>query len=317
MLTTLSAQLILFLVSCLAVWAGAGLVLRSVTSLARTLHLPPFTMSFFVLGILTSLPEIVIGATAVYRGEAEIMIGNLIGATLVLFLLIIPLLALTGGGVKIPPNFSRRDLLLALSTVIAPTILIFDRQIQVWEGGVLLLMYLSLLTMLSRESSLVQKVLDHLQAYQNSHTHRLPKLFLGATLIYFASQQIVTSAEYFAVALSWSPFIVGLLVVSVGTNVPELSLVIRSVFSKQEGVALADYVGSAAVNTLLIGIFTLFNGSSILIPNHANARIILMLTGLILFYVFIRSKHVLSRREAFALLALYLIFVTLEVQSAG
>lgn len=316
MLATLPAQLALFAFACLAVWFGAGLVLRAVISLARSLHLPPFTMSFFVLGILTSLPEMVIAGTAVARGEPEIMVGNLIGATLVLFLLVIPLLALTGGGVRLPPNFSRRDLILALVTVIAPALLIADRQLVFWEGMLLLVLYLALLTLLSREASLVQKLLQRLQARRSSHAHRSLKLIFGVALIYFASQQIVTSAEYFASAFSWSPFIVGLLVVSLGTNIPELSLVIRSVFSQQKEVALADYVGSAAANTLLIGVFTLLNLGPIILPNHAGTRIILIFTSLILFYIFIRSKHVLTRAEALALLTLYVIFVTLELSIA-
>src|SRR3546814_16263914 len=59
-----------------------------------------FTMSFFLLGLLTSLPELVIGLTSIVDGQPEIFVGNLIGGTIILFLLVIPLLALTSQGIK-------------------------------------------------------------------------------------------------------------------------------------------------------------------------------------------------------------------------
>lgn len=309
------SQLALFLLSCLTVWVGTGMVLKVVSSLAHSLKVSPFTMSFFVLGLMTSLPEFVIGATAVYRGEAGLMVGNLVGATLVLFLLVIPLLAITGGGVSLPKDLSRRNLLFTLLTVIAPAIMILDRQLSIFEGIFLVVLYLALFIMLGREASLFDQLVKKVKTRAAHHSHRFLKLIVGLGLIFISSQQIVSSAEYFATALNWSPFIVGLLVLSIGTNIPELSLVIRSVVGRQKNIALADYIGSAAGNTLLIGIFTISNQGTIVLPNHANQRIILTVVSLALFYVFARSRKVLSRGEGFVLFALYVIFVVLELMS--
>jgi cation:H+ antiporter len=310
------SQLALFLLSCLTIWAGTGMVLKVVSSLSHSLKVSSFTMSFFVLGLMTSLPEFVIGATAVYRGEADLMVGNLIGATLVLFLLVIPLLAITGGGVSLPKDLSRRNLLLALLTIIAPAIMILDRQLSLFEGIFLVVLYLALFIMLGREASLFEQLVKKVKTKTVHHSHRFIKLIVGLGLIFISSQQIVNSAEYFSVALGWSSFIIGLLVLSIGTNIPELSLVIRSIVVKQKGVALADYVGSAAGNSLLIGVFTISNLGTIILPNHATQRIILTIASLALFYIFARSRKVLSRKEGFVLFALYVIFVILEVTSA-
>ncbi|MBP9670594.1 sodium:calcium antiporter [Candidatus Woesebacteria bacterium] len=309
------SQLALFIHSCFTIWVGAGMVIKVVSSVAHSLKVSPFTMSFFVLGLMTSLPEFVIGVTAVYRGEADLMVGNLIGATLVLFLLVIPLLAITGRGVNLPKDLSRRNMLLSLLTIIAPAIMIVDRQLSLFEGIFLVVLYLALFIMLGREANLFQQFIKKIKTKTIHHSHRLLKLVLGLGLIFISSQQIVSSAEYFATALNWSPFIVGLLLLSIGTNIPELSLVLRSVVGKQQDIALADYVGSAAGNTLLIGIFTIGNMGSILLPNHATQRIILTVVSLILFYLFARSRKVLSRKEGFVLLALYVIFVVLELMS--
>lgn len=306
-------QIIIFLICSLVVWWGAGLVVSSVASLAQSFKISAFTLSFFVLGILTSLPELTIGINALYRNEAPIMVGNLVGATLVVFLLVIPLLAITGGNVRLPKVLHRPQLILSLLTILTPAILIADRSLHLWEGVLAVALYLTLFIILSHRESLYEKILAKLRSTRHVLRYWLPKIILGMTLVSIASSYMVSAAEYFAKTLEWSPFLVGLLIVSLGTNIPELSLVVRAAFSRKTEVALADYIGSAAANTLLIGVFSIASHGSIILPNHASVRILILLVALVLFYVFIRSKSVLSRREGLVLLLIYAIFVMLEI----
>lgn len=313
--TTAYLPLVIFFVSIATIWYGTGIVLKAITSLASTLKISAFTISFFVLGIMTSLPEFTIGITAVSRGESEIMVGNLIGATLVIFLLVIPLLAILGGKVKLPKVLHRPQLILALVTILAPTVMIADQVLTVTEGLIIIGLYLALFVSLSRSESFYSKIKASLKARTKSQ-HRLLKIIFGVALIFISAQGIVNSAEYFAHALGWSHFVVGLLIIALGTNIPELSLVFRTVLSRKTEIALADYVGSASANALLIGIFIVGTGSPIYLPNHTFVRLTILVTSLILFYIFVRSQNSLSRREGVVLLLLYLIFFALEVAQA-
>lgn len=307
--------LLIFGLSSLIIWYGTGLVVTSISSLARSLKISAFTISFFVLGLMTSMPEFMIGLTAVSRGEPGIMVGSLIGASLVLFLLVIPLLAIFGGKVILPHTLHRKELIFSLLTILAPTVMIADRTLTIIEGIFLVIMYLGLFIALSKNEGFFEKIRDTIHAHKKSH-HRMLKIIAGLALIFISARGIVASAEYFAVALGWSQFIVGLLIVSIGTNIPELSLVARTVFSKKSDIALADYIGSAASNSLLIGIFIILNQRAITLPNHTFVRFTILLTSLVLFYIFIRSKHALSRRESLILLILYIGFIVIEIGQA-
>lgn len=313
-ISALIPHLITFAFSSLLLWWGTGIVVKAISSLATSLKISAFTISFFILGLFTSLPEMMIGTTAIMRGESELAVGNLLGATLVLFLLVIPLLSLFGGGVKLPRAIHSRQLLYALLTIVTPAILIVDSYLSPWEGVLLIFMYLALFLILSQKESLLEKIKEKLTSYSNHSKHHLPKIIIGVVVVTLASQLMVNSAEYFAKAFNWSPFLVGLLIVAIGTNLPELSLVIRTVLSHKKNVALADYIGSASANTLLIGIFAIIN-SGIHLPNHTLTRLIILLTSLILFYIFIRSRDQLSRKESFVLIILYLAFLILEINT--
>ena len=102
------------------------------------------------------------------------------------------------------------------------------------------------------------------------------------------------------------------MVLSLGTNFPELSLALRSVLSGTKEVALGDYMGSASVNTLLFGIFTLLSGGEALQIDNFFFTLVFILVGLGLFYLFTRSKDMISRKEGLVLLFLYILFVIFE-----
>lgn len=306
----------LFIASFIGVWLGAGWVIDEIISMAKSLKMSYFTLSFFLLGLLTSLPEMSVGITSIVEQEPQIFIGTLIGGVLIIFLLVIPLLAIIGNGVSLPHNLSKKQLLFALLVVVAPSLLISDRQINVWEGILLMALYASLFLFFAQKESLVEKIASSAHR-QSKNSTRLLKIGGGLGLLVAASRQIIVSTEYFADLLNWSSFLVGLLAVSLGTNIPELSLIIRSVYAKKKNVALADYIGSAAANTLLFGVATSLYGSTITIPNHFMQRFIFLSIGLLLFFVFSRSRSVLSRWEGVTLIGIYGLFVVVEIVLAS
>ncbi|GAB4027863.1 MAG: hypothetical protein Fur0011_6840 [Candidatus Microgenomates bacterium] len=170
--------------------------------------------------------------------------------------------------------------------------------------------------MLSQKESLYEKIIERFTASKKSSQYRLLKIVIGLALVLLASGYMVNIAEFFASTFNWSPFVVGLIIIALGTNIPELSLVVRAAVSHKSEIALADYIGSAAANSLIIGVFALVAKGNILLPNHAFVRMIILICALVLFYIFIRSEKKLTNKESFLLLFLYVIFVIIEINQA-
>lgn len=312
-----AAHLLIYFFSFMAIWLGSGLVVGSVLKLAHRLHLPAFTMSFFLLGLLTSLPELVIGLAAIADGRPEIFVGNLIGGVIIIFLLIIPLLGLVNHGVKAPKQLSRRLLLLTLVVSFTPSLLTGDQQIDIWEGLLCIGLYLLLFFFFSREGQLVKKLSSTLHHAKIHWFWDSVKILTGMVLLGVASQQVIYSTLYFAEVFRIAPFFMSLVVVSLGTNLPELSLVFQSIFQKNKAIELADFLGSAAANTLFFGIFLLLYPATVAVPDNFLHRFIFVLVGLTAFYFFLRSGHRLSRKEGLILLLMYIAFVFAEFRLAG
>jgi cation:H+ antiporter len=69
--------------SYVGVAVGALAVVQSVILLSSELGIPEFFISFFVVAIGTSLPELVVDLTAVRKREYELVIGDIIGSCIV------------------------------------------------------------------------------------------------------------------------------------------------------------------------------------------------------------------------------------------
>jgi Ca2+/Na+ antiporter len=94
-------HLVLFFLGFLLLWQGAGLILSYTSNILKKLKVSPFVFSFVFLGILTSVPEFSIGIQAILENKPSVFVGNLLGGIVVLFLLVIPLLAVFGKEITI------------------------------------------------------------------------------------------------------------------------------------------------------------------------------------------------------------------------
>ncbi|OGK23552.1 hypothetical protein A2954_02530 [Candidatus Roizmanbacteria bacterium RIFCSPLOWO2_01_FULL_37_12] len=309
----MEVQIILYIFSFGVIWYAAGLIVNSVARIAHKLNLSSFSVSFFVLGILTSIPEISVGINSLIDNKPEIFVGNLIGGIIVLFLLAIPLLAVLGKGVKLTHQMSRDHLLFSLFVILAPALFVMDGKVTIIEGIASVILYIALYFVIEQKKGLLERIQDSFVHNKDQVDNDLIKLATGAVVIFVVSKFVVDSTIYFSNYFNISSYLISLMIVSIGTNLPELSLVFRSLLSKKQEVALGDYLGSAAANTLIFGILVIVKGSEFFVKNHFLQTFIFAFAGLLLFYLFSRSKKDISRKEGTILLLIYILFLATEI----
>jgi cation:H+ antiporter len=299
----------------LLIWLGSGLIVSSVDHFSKKLKLSSFAVSFVFLGLLTSTPEFAVGLTAIADNDPEIFIGNLLGGIPVIFLFVIPLLAILGNGIAIKHDLDGKNLLATLGVILAPSILVLDKRVSNSEGVVLIILYLVLLLLIQKKHGIFDRENSKLMSLRSYSFTDILKILLGIVAVFVASNIIVEKTMYFAEVFQISAFYISLIVLSLGTNLPELSLAVRSVLTGTKDVAFGDYMGSAAVNTLLFGIFTILNNGEVLTINNFVITFIFIASGLLLFFFFSRSRGSISRGEGFILMGLYCLFVVFELFS--
>lgn len=309
LLTTLP----IFIFSFFVIWFGAGLIVKSIDKIAKKLKLSTFVISFFLLGLLTSIPEMALGLSAVGEGKPEIFVGNLLGGVVVIFLFIIPLLAILGNGLSVNHTLSRRDLALTLAICCVPALAVIDQRVSNFEGMLLLGAYGFLFYTFQKKFSFFDKRETEVLSIKAYSFVDLLKVALGIGLVFVSSNYIVDQTVAYSNHFEIPAFYIGLIVLSIGTNLPELSLALRGVVSGKKDVAFGDYLGSASANTLLFGVFTMINDGEVLTVNNFFVTFLFIAGGLGLFYYFARSGRIITRREGTVLLSIYVLFVIYEL----
>ena len=308
----MTAHIIIYILSFLGIWIGSGFVIKSVEKISGSFKLSSFIISFLLLGAFTSVSEFSVGLNSIFGEDPEIFVGNLIGASMILFMLIIPLLAILGKSIRVSDELQGFNLPASLVTIAVPAILVMDGVVGRVDAIISLVLFSFLVITIQSKD----KLIEHIEKANQKSKVGLGKSFLrvafGILIIFISSRFAVEQTHYFSEALKISPFIISLVVVSFGTNLPELSLVVRSVFMRNHQIAFGDFVGSAAFNTFIFGILMLFYNQKIVLTNSYVVSLVFLIVALILFYHFARTKNTISRMEGVILLLTYVCFLFVE-----
>ncbi|MEI7480262.1 MAG: hypothetical protein WCJ59_01410, partial [bacterium] len=137
-------------------------------------------------------------------------------------------------------------------------------------------------------------------------------LVLGLLMLLTGSHFIVTSATSLAGLFAISPVLIGMLVVGVGTTIPELFFSLNAVKKNDCNLAIGDIFGTVLADaTIVVGLLALISPFSFPV-------IIVYVTGLfmvgasIILLLLMRSGEVLTRKESYILFSYWLIFVFVE-----
>ncbi len=308
-------NILLYITSFVALWYGAGLIVSAASKFSKKLRLAPFTFSFIFLGILTSTPEFSVGLQAVANHDAEIFVGNLLGGIAVIFLVVIPTLAVFGKRISLKHELSNKMLLTTIGVILLPSFFILDKRVTNFEGAIMILSYLGLLYLVQRKNGIFDKENEQLLNMKAYSYKDLLRILLGLGIAFVSSNIIVTKTMYFADIFHISAFYIGLIVIAIGTDLPELTLAVRSVISGKKELAMGDYIGAAAVSTFLFGLFTILHNGEVITVSNFGITFLFIAAALGLFYFFSRTKNYISRNNGLFLLGIYILFVMLELLS--
>jgi cation:H+ antiporter len=307
------SNVLIYLLSFIGIWIGSGLAIGSVERVSKILRISSFAVSFLILGLFTSVSELSVGVNSILGNDPEIYVGNLIGASIVICMLVVPLLAITGNSIRISPEFRGFNLPVSLVVIALPVILAMDGRVGKIDSIIALSLFGFLVVTIQTKKSLLERIKSISVRSRVKVGKEVLRIVFGVATIFAASKFVVEQTVYFSELLGVSPFLISLLLIAVGTNVPELSFIFRSLFMKNNQVAFGDYVGSASFNTFFLGILTLIYGKPIYLTNSYLVSLLFLVFGLSAFYYFARTKNTISRVEGLVLLGIYLLFLSVEI----
>lgn len=309
-------DLLLYIVAFVALAVGSNLIVTTIRRFTSRIKVPPFVFSFFVVGMLTSVGEIAVAINAVSINRPEIFVGSLLGGTLIIFSVILPVAIILARGLRVHKHLSPRRLLLVLGIIGAPAVVVLDQSVSTVEAMVLVALYVLLFFVVKAPAGTLERVERVFQRERRSlRENTVLRLVLGGLVVFLASRDIVTQTVSYSAQYHVSDFLVSLIVIAIGMNLPELTLAIRAGLSKDQkiqDIAVGDLMGSAAANVLIMGAFSLISINTVVTAQNFITVFAFIVVTLALFYLFTLGRKKLTPLKGLALLTVYALFVAVQ-----
>jgi len=282
--------------------------------------LSPVLIGALVIGLGTSAPELLVSALAAGRGEIDLALGNVVGSNTANMTLVLGSTALVGPVVSRLATM-RREGALMFSALIVFALLLWNLELGRVEGtGLLLGMVASavLLVTWARRDAAEGKAPVVSEEEEDGEEIRtwLEALIgfgtLGLTLL--GADLLVRGASDLAVELGISAAFVGLVIVSVGTSLPELATAMAAARRNQTDLILGNVLGSNLFNTLMVAGTAALVGPGNADPSFRSALLFMVASG-VGAGIFVITGRRLARWEGAVLLAIFIAFVAVAGQS--
>ncbi|MCX6720404.1 MAG: sodium:calcium antiporter [Candidatus Staskawiczbacteria bacterium] len=313
-------QIIIFGFSCVGLFLGGKFMSNSAIRISKFLGWKEFVVSFFLISFIASLPEISIGITAALKGIPELSFGNIIGSNIIHFTLAIGLSVLMLGGVTTNSRTVQIGSTFAAVVGVFPLFMLWDGVVGRIDGVILMLSFIVYTVWIFSKKEHFTKVykfkkgIKEISTGVGSFFKDIIFLAIGSIFILLSAQGIVVSASDLAGALNVPVGLIGLLIVGIGTALPESYFSAMSATKNQSWMILGNLMGCVAITaSFVLGMVAVIH--PIVIQDQSPyilARIFLILSAL-LFLFFSKNDKKISRREAIILILIYVVYLLAEI----
>jgi len=287
---------------------GATLATKYSAKLAENFHLSKYIVGFVIIAFISIIPETLISINAAIAGIPEFGLGTLFGSNVADLTLIFAILIIYAGrGIRIESKILKNVRLYPFFLFL-PLLFGLNGSYSRVEGVPLILAGALFYYLVFKNG---MEVSERLHNGDGKYKNFL-LLLVAMAMLLVGSHFTVTSATDLAHTLKISPILIAMLVVSLGTTMPELFYSLKSVKKKDDGLAIGDIMGSVLADaTIVVGILAVISPFSFPVKIIYITGAFMVVASLVLLS-FMKSGRKISRKEGFMLLAFWVIYALTE-----
>ncbi len=304
-------NIIFIIIGFVLLMKGADFLVDGASAIASKFGIPQIIIGLTVVAIGTSMPELMVSASAALSGFSDLSIGNVVGSNIANILLILGTCAIINN-----LEFKHSTAKVESPFMIFVTILLFVMANMSNEHIITRINGLILLTLcilyLAYNVYMAKKAKEIKQDKEDSMSITLAIIYVicGIAALKFGGDFVVDNATSLAKTIGISEKLIGVTIVSVATSLPELVTSITATRKGTVDIAIGNIIGSNIFNIVLI-----LGVSSIISPIHYavsyNFDLMYLIVVSILFGIipFIKKRYQMVRYQGIIFVLLYVAFI--------
>lgn len=309
--------ILLFFLGLLVLYLGAEGLVQGASSIALQYGIRPVVVGLTVVALGTSMPEFLVNFFALFTGESELAIGNIIGSNISNVALILGTSALVLP-LTVTPQVFRREYPVMFGVMVLFYVSALDGVIGTVDGLLMVLLLAGLGTYLLydvRRTS-TETILDEIEGGLEAADPEMTALQKvgyvagGIAGLALGAHLMVDNALHIAELLGIEHVVIGLTAVAIGTSLPELAASMVSAVKKESDMSVGNVLGSNLLNVLFV-VGTLSIAEPIPVDSETlSLHFPVMLAFCALLLPLAWTSQQISRTEGSILLASFLGYMT-------
>ncbi len=306
-------ELFLLIIGLFLIVKAADVLVTAAASLALRFNVPKMLVALTIMAFGTCAPEVAISFQSVQNGDGQIAFANVVGSCIVNVFLIIGVAALIKP-IKVKHATIKKELpiLFLITSVFAILMLdrLFDpftRNVFSRADGLVLILFFSVFV--SYLIGLLRKGGEQSSneiKYGSVMSILLITLSILVTIL--SSDLIVNNATQLATKLNISEKIITMVIIVIGTSLPELVMTVTSARKGEFDMAIGNIVGTNIFNIcVVLGLPVVIYGNVGLVGFGFIDILVIFLSSFCL-YMFAKSERIISRKEAIFMICIFVIY---------
>ncbi|MFV9630659.1 MAG: calcium/sodium antiporter [Methanosarcinales archaeon] len=301
------SDILIFIISLVVLIFSSEIFTVNAVKLARSIGVSQFFIGSTIIGIGTSLPEILVTDYASFKGESGIVLGNVLGSNVTNIALVLGLAIFLKSTVVNNDNLLKDSIIHFLVLFTGCLIILSGNSVSRIEGMFLIGMYFLYIYYLLKTHRIQNG--DDNDSKSTFNIRIVLYTILGLVGVIGGSKLLVDSAVIIASEMGISNMVIGLTIISLGTSLPELAV---SVSAAKRGFIMlifGNIIGSNITNmNIATGTASLINEVTVNNTNliKFNLLYLLLLSAILIIIV---KKGVISRWWGGLYLLMYGFFI--------
>lgn len=310
-------QIVLLIIGFVVLIKGADIFVDGASSIALNLKLSKMLIGLTIVAFGTSAPEFAVSVKSIISGNADMLLGNVIGSNILNILLIIGVCSLIKP-ICVKSNTVKKEIPIVMLISGLLFFLVKDdlfisniNEVSRNDGFIILLFFTIFIYYLI--SIMRNKTDEDSNEAPLSMFKSILFTVFGIACIVIGSNVVVDSASKIATILGVSQRMIALTVVAFGTSLPELVTSIVSIFKGEQEILVGNIVGSNIFNIgIVLGApVALFGGIPAM--GFKTIDLIVMIVAAILLFVFSFNDRKIDKFEGIIMLIIFIVYYTFVI----
>ena len=302
---------LIFIVSLGVLIWGSDILIEQSEKIALRFGISEYVIGATLVAVGTSLPEMAASITASINHKPDIAVANVIGSNIFNITLVLATVFIIAKSVNPHRDFFAKDSSWALFPVLIFVLMVQDSSFSRFDGFLLILLMCAYVLFLLRAGKdiLIDDDEERSETAALFDWRKVSLLtLLGFLCVIVGADYTIESASAIAKSFGVSDWIIGIVMISLGTSMPELMVSVTAALKGKADMAIGAIIGSNMANTtMVLGSAALVNPIGI-DPGKYMFDITTMLVATLML-VFISANKLYTKPAGISLLIVLALFI--------